>query len=746
MAMLDRVAFKAIRRVSRSAVNAERLNERRQRPRQHLTDHMNQLKIAIAIQLLAATVTAQAAERGQSGPQLETVQVFGQRIEGLALGEAANTGSRLGLAPLDTPASVEVLAGELIRQRGDLNIVEAVTRGTGITSEATPGDGGTALSTRGFAGHSSVMQLFDGTRLFVGAGTVTFPFDTWNVERVEVLRGPASVMFGQGAIGGVINVVPRRPSTQAHHAEAEVAFGEDQRRHAALDLTGPINSELAYRFDVSRNEADNWIARGRSDSLALSGILQWQPTEELRLSLASDYGEQNPMQYFGTPLINGRLDESIREQNYNVADSEINYRDSWSRARAEWQVAPDVLITNEFYYLKTDRHWRNVEEYFFDDAAQSIERASYIEILHHQRQTGDHFDVKFSQDIAGRNNMLAVGFDANRIRFTNVSNTPFDGSSSVDLSDFDPGSFINEAGTLPRYRTQTGQYSLFLEDRLELTQQWALTGGARYDNNQLERRNLVTNAVFDKTFSNASWRVGVVYQPVETLSFYGQYATAVDPLGSLVTLSQTLASFDLATGKQIEVGIKQSLWDQRLEWTLAAYRIVKEDLLTQNPDSPNPDEVQQVGQQSSKGIEASISLSVAEHWRIDANVAALDARFDDFAEEGDDGVVSRNGNTPTSVPERTANLWVTWSPAEQWRARSGLRYVGKRFVDNANELELPSFTVVDAAVDWAPTSSLLVGASLRNVTDKVYPVAAYTSSQWILGQPRTLDLQARYRF
>jgi iron complex outermembrane receptor protein len=693
----------------------------------------------------AAATSAQAADRRDAGP-LETVEVFGPRIEGLALREAATTGSRLGLSPLDTPASVEVLAGDLIRERGDLSIVDAVTRSTGLTSEATPGDGGTALSTRGFAGHGSVMQLFDGTRLFVGAGTVTFPFDTWNVERVEVLRGPASVMFGQGAIGGVINVVPRRPNSEAQEAEAEVSFGEDQRRHAALDFTGPINEQLAYRFDVSRNEADNWVERGDSDSLALAGTLQWQPNDDLRVSLASDYGEQNPTPYFGTPLIGGRLDERLRSQNYNVADSDINYRDWWSRLKAEWQVARNVAITNEAYYLKTDRHWRNVEEYFFDDASDSIERASYIEIFHHQRQRGDHFDVKFTQDVAGRHNTLAVGFDVNSVRFTHVSNTPFVGSSAVDVFDFDPGVFINEAGTFPRFTTDTEQYSLFVEDRFELTEQWALTGGARYDSNKLERRNLRTSAVFDKTFSDTSWRVGVVYQPMETLSFYGQYSTAVDPLGSILTLSQALADFDLATGRQVEVGVKQSLWEKRLEWTLAAYRIVKEDLLSQDPTSPNPDLVQQIGQQSSRGVEVSISLSLAERWRVEANIAALDAEFDDFAEEGDTGIVSRNGKTPTSVPERIANLWVTWAIADQWRARSGLRYVGKRFVDNGNELELPSYTVLDAALDWAPMSNLLIGASLRNVTDKTYPIAAYTSSQWILGQPRTLELQARYRF
>ena len=176
--------------------------------------------------------------RGQAPRDAGNRRGLGRRIEGLGLSQSSGTGSRLDLSPLETPASIEVLAGDVIRQRGDSSIVESVTRATGITSEATPGDGGTALSARGFVGHSSIMHLLDGARLFVGAGTVTFPFDPWSVERIEVLHGPASVMYGQGAIGGVVNIVSRRPNTEAPEAQVEVAFGEDQRSHAAVDLTG----------------------------------------------------------------------------------------------------------------------------------------------------------------------------------------------------------------------------------------------------------------------------------------------------------------------------------------------------------------------------------------------------------------------------------------------------------------------------------------------------------------------------
>ncbi|HKU12967.1 MAG TPA: TonB-dependent receptor [Steroidobacteraceae bacterium] len=709
------------------------------------------LLLATAAAGALTSLAPHAADKRAATDPLETVEVFGRRIEGLGLGQDTAAGSRLDLSPLETPASIEVLAGDVIRQRGDLSVVESVTRASGITSEATPGDGGTALSARGFVGHNSVMQLLDGARLYVGAGTVTFPFDTWSVDRIEVLHGPASVMYGQGAIGGVVNVVSRQPNTQAQEAQVGLAFGEDQRSHAAVDLTGPLGDSWAYRFDVSYNRADNWIDRGDSDSLAISGTLQWDVSDTLRLSLSHDYGDQHPMEYFGTPLIDGRLDESLRHENYNVGDSKLHYRDAWTRLKAQWQASETVQVNNQLYWLDTDRQWRNVEEYEWNSATGEIDRFSYTGILHHQEQVGDTADVRVEHQLFGRENHVAVGVDFNHIRFTHVNDfadPQFDAFSSVPVRNFDPGAFLDLAPTIPRFRTRTDQYSLFFEDRMVLNEQWSLIGGARYDNAQVDRFNLINPAAsFDASFSDTSWRVGMVFQPVTTLSFYAQYATAVDPLGSVITTSASQADLDLATGTQIEAGVKQSLWDQRLEWTLAAYRIVKKDLLTQDPTSANPEDVQQVGQQSSRGIEASLALNIADRWRIDANVALLNAKFDDFGEEDDDGnIVSRNGRRPPSVPEQAANLWASWAVTEQWRARAGLRYVGKRFTDNGNQLELPSYTVIDAGVDWAPTPQLALTAALRNVTDEVYAVSAYTTSQWILGQPRTAELQARYRF
>jgi iron complex outermembrane recepter protein len=689
------------------------------------------LSVAIAALLTSA---AQAADRPQD--QVEEVTVFGRRVAS-TLSEVTGTGSRLGITPFQTPASIEMIDGELIRQRGDVTVVEAITRATGLSNDSSPGDGGSSMATRGFVGHSSIMQMYDGTRLFVGAGTVTFPFDTWAAERIEVLRGPASVMYGQGAIGGVINVVPRKPSLEGQESELLVGGGTDGRLNAAVDFNSPIGSTMAYRVDASYRQADNWVDRGDSDSLAVAASFLWQPLEDLSLTLSSDYVDRTDMQYFGTPLRDDRIDESLREFNYNVRDSDIHYEDAVTRLRAEWQFSPTVVLTNTAYYLDTDRHWRNVEEYYLDSSSETVERMFYIEIWHHQEQIGDQLTAKLTQDIGGRRNTVIAGVDFNRVDFKHVNNSPYGGASAVPVRGFDPGLFINLAGTFPKYSTDTEHYAVFFEDRFELSDQWSLIGGARYDNNEYERINLLNGAQFGGKFSDTTWRVGIVFQPIETMSLYAQYATAVDPIGSLASLSASQVDLDPTTGRQIEVGVKHKALDSRLEWTLAVYDIVKEDLLISDLSTADPDDVAQIGEQSTRGVEVSLAFTINDRWRIDANAAVLDAEYDNYAEF--------TGNTPFSVPEKLANLWTSWQFIEDWRARVGLRYVDERYLDPGNTVALPSYTIVDAAVDWAVNDALTLSAHVRNAADKTYAVASYGPNA-IFGMPRTWEMQARYQF
>lgn len=665
----------------------------------------------------------------------------------LNLNKQNASGSRLGLTPLQTPASVEAITSQTIAERGQHNVTDAVTQNAvGFTASPAPGNGGLAFSTRGFTGSNSVMTLYDGTRLYVGAGTVTFPFDTWSADRIEVMRGPASVLYGEGAIGGIINVIPKKPVTTPYN-DAEMSLDTNTTRRIAVDSGGPINPNVSYRVNAIGNMSNGWVDRDETSNVAVSAAVRVQAAENLAFKLSNDYGNRSPSRYFGTPLINGTIDDALRFKNYNVLDSAIRYEDNWSQFKTEWEPADGVKVQNTLYYLTSRRHWRDVESYTWNPATQLINRNNYIEIFHDQSQVGNRMDATFRGHLLGLANEFVAGFDVNRVDFTHTNNSPYGGASSVSPYAGDMGSFAaTTTPTTPGYNAIVNQYALFAEDRLSLTDQLSVVSGVRFDRPDVDRTDYRTPANnFDISLSGTSWRTGVVYTPISNLAFYGQYATAVDPVTNLISLSATQKTFQLATGTQSEVGVKQSFWGGRGEWTLAGYEIVKNNLLVPDPNNPAGLALQ-VGQQSSRGIEASIGLALDGGWRVDANLAVLRAKYDDFSQAVAGRIVSYAGNVPLNVPQQVSNVWVTWDFAPDWSVYGGVQIVGQTFSDNANTQLRPAYTVVNGGLRWKPDAQTTVALRLYNLFDTVYATSSPYAGQWLLGMPRTAEVSINVKF
>ncbi|MET4898099.1 TonB-dependent receptor [Sphingomonadaceae bacterium jetA1] len=697
-------------------------------------------------------------QRAESGQGDGTILVIGAR-EKQAMDQPNATASRLGLTPLETPASIASLDGAMIRARGDQSIVEATTRAPGLSSVANPGNGGTALAARGFSGQGSVLQLIDGVRLFPAAGTITFPTDPWMIERIDVLSGPASVLYGQGALGGAVNVVMRKPDTERIEGQAEIGYGAQDSFRAAAGIGGPASESLAYRFDASYRRSDGYVDRGGSRSFALSGTLRWTPDPTLVVTLRGDHGNQRPTGSFGTPLIDGRLDLRVRDRNYNVEDARMRFVDDRASLQIDWTPSSAISVSNLAYYLTSDRFWRNLESYCWvartgqcaDGSAGTpgtVRRSSNYGIRHDQQQWGDQASVTWRSGLApGITNALVLGIDANLVRFTHEND--FGSDAQVDAVDpfaFAPGRFLDTQGIAPRYRTRTTALAVFAEDRVALGRHWSVVGGFRYEEDEVRRWAIsypggtrTDRFAFEKTFRNATWRVGTVYQPSATLSFYGQYATGVDPLATLTTVATGQVSFGNARGHQVEAGAKWLFLNGHGSATLAAYRIVKTGLLAQRTlSSP----IEQVGQRSAQGIEAAVALDLPQGFGIDANGTVLDARFDDFRSGGTDFT----GRTPPNVPETLGNLWLRWDATPAVQARAGLRYVGPRFSDNGDAFRIPGYATVDASLSYALSPRLALDLRLYNVFDKAYAVTAYGDQQWLLGRPRSLDVALRAGF
>ncbi len=433
-------------------------------------------------------------------------------------------------------------------------VIDAVTRAPGVTTAGNPGNGGTALAVRGFAGQGSVLQLFDGVRLFPVADTVTFPSDPWNIARIEVLSGPASVLYGQGALGGAVNIIPKQPNATRTEVQADIGYGSQNSWHLSGGAGGPLGGGFSFRADATYRQSDGYVDRGDSDNLALSGALRFAPTDSFTLTLRDDYGDFHPMKYFGTPLIASRLDTRIRERNYDVGDAEMHWRDNRLALTADWIVSDAVTINNTAYYLTSKRKWKNLETYCWIDSdglcpndygygtPGKIYRADNYGIVHDQEQYGEQGSVRLSTPLGGAvTNALLVGIDVSRVKLTYSHDFGSDyQENEVDPFNFDPGLFLDTQGIAPRYHTKTDSFSLYAEDRIAFTDQLSVIGGVRYEHNKVGRWTYVYSGgtitgetpALDggtqpyKSLHHTTWRVGLVYEPTKNLSFYAQYATA----------------------------------------------------------------------------------------------------------------------------------------------------------------------------------------------------------------------------
>lgn len=678
--------------------------------------------------------------------RIDPVEVTGKREStgagSLNLDSQSETASRLGLSGREMPASVDVISRETLLARGQYNLREAVQSAVGMSYIGTGGNGSSALSLRGFTGHSSVVQMLDGTRMQVGSGTSTLVADTTAFERIEVLRGPASVLFGDSAIGGAINYVAKQPSFSTRR-DALVSYGANNTSQLSVGGSGGLSERVAYRADLSRQASSGYVDRASYTRVTFSGALLFQIKRDLSFTLALNTLRNDDAPYWGTPLVTGEIDPSLRRNNYNVDDSKIRYEDDFVRLKADWRPTTDWSIKNELYHYESNRHWRNLENYVFQ-APRTVRRTGYLEILHDFQQTGNRIEALWDGSSKALPVRLIAGAEFNRITFKNTNNSPFTGTTDVPLTDFSPGRFVNVAGTRLGANSVTEQEAAFVEAMYTPLNKVTLVAGVRKERQEIDGRNAQTNLQTQKTFSPLTWRLGAVARITPAVSLYGQYSTAVDPVAGLLTLSPANSAFDLARGKQAEVGLKQSFAQGLGDWTLALYQIKKTNILSRDP--VNPTLTQQVGAQSARGIELAVALRPLAGWQVEGNVSVLKARFDRFDEMASGVAVSRAGNLPPNVPKQVTNLWVTKEVNENWRAGLGLRKVGPRFANNANTLTLAGYETADAYVAWS-RKTLNVTLRGRNLTNKLYAITPYNGgTQMYLSEPRSAEIAVRYQF
>lgn len=687
----------------------------------------------------------------------------------LSLKTRSQTGSRLGLETRELPASISVVSQDTIQQRGSRTAMEAIESAVGMS-------GGTSVgsipnyATRGFTGND-ITVMRDGIRQNT-ASQSSRPLDSFLFDRIEVLKGPASLLYGEGAVGGAVNYVSKQAS-DARGGEAQFSAGAWDAYRMAVGAGGPIGVEKwSYRADASSNRRGGYVHDSDSRYDAIAGELRWAYSDATAFRFGVTLLDDETQSYYGTPLVydavidrngvesvrkastatdrlvNARIAPGTRRLNYNNIDNFAEASNSFWRFITDMRLASGWSLRNEAYLATQRLDWRNTESTIWNPATQLVDRASFFLIYRDDLQVGNRVDLRWDGKLLGFEHRFLVGalYDRNdQDRNSGQPDVPASPTpASVPLTGFDPG-FGPPVRGIKTLNVLTTNAAVYVEDVVSLTQALKLVSGLRYDRIEVERTSYLEQPYFEKKYDPYTGRIGLVYALTSDLNVYGSYSRAAQPVSQLVGLNASQADFSLQKGRQYELGAKASFWQQRAELTFAVFDIEKNDLLTSTIiDGTRVNS--QIGAQVSQGAELALSLSPQAGWQVDAHVASTwTAEFEDFNENLGDGVISRNGNTPPNVPKLVAGLYLSrdW---QDWTAQTGLRHVGEREANNNNGIQLDAYTTLDASITrrWQRFSVSLRG---RNLTDEDYAEWASGGGLTVrLADPRSFELGCRLQF
>lgn len=712
--------------------------------------HTGPRTFALALGLAISTPQAHA----QTIATIATVDITAAapRPNGLLkLDTPLATGSRLALSARETPATVTLVDRALIDLRGAQDTQEILRAIPGVTAHSAPGNIG--VSYRGF-GSGSVSQLFNGIN--VQYAIAARPVDSWIIERVEAIGGPSSFLFGSGAVGGSINYVTKLAEAR-EFSQAQLRLGTHGLKEASAGLNRRAGDAHYWRIDVNHRDSGSPIDGVDSRSTQLAASLRSNLSRTVTHTLAYEFQQEDvDRPYWGTPLTNPvagalRIDRATRLKNYNSLDGAYDQRVHWLRSIGTWQVSDALQFTNTAYVYDALRDYRNVETYRFNPANTAVIRSSALLQRHDQTMVGDRLDGLYRGHIGARRSDWAFGLDVSVNRQTRFPNSLAATVSTVDPYTFSTERFFDVPGMTPGFRADRDNKvtttALYLENRTALLPTLHLVSALRHERIALDltNRREVTAAnppSFARDYTPTTGRLGLMWDVAPGMNLYAQYATAADPPSgvlSTASFADVRINSELTTGRQFEVGSKLDFWHGKGTATLAAYRIARKNIATQDPD--NSALTILVGEQTAQGIELALGLQPTRRLGLQGNLTYVDAAYRNYRQ----GNVSLAGKTPANTPATVANLWLSYSVTPALQGTIGTRRVGKVYADAANTLYWPAYTTVDLGLSYQIRRDVTLVGRVRNALDRVY-AANVNSTMAYLGAARTADVSLRVAF
>lgn len=659
----------------------------------------------------------------------------------------AGTGSRIEIEAREMPANVRVNELEELRRRGAAaNLDTALGQVSGVNSTWRYG-GFQQIRSRGFR----ALVLNDGRRDDRAAMVNSHPQGgLWSLDRIEVLQGPAAVLYGFGAVGGVVNLIRKAPPKETKY-EADFAAGNQGRVLAHVGAGGPIGRGFGYRVDLGYSREHNFRDH-QMKRLEGTFSLAYRPHRKHKLLLRVGVNKDDYNNDSGVPTIETgpgirvvpkRVDLS---QRFNTPQDFLDYR------RLDFELAYDWRINERLKFRQRVAHTRDTYKYFsteglaYDPALtpNQVDRTSYFYFHHHWFPilAQSEFLLDISTGIIDHKAIVAYEFNAMPGAYSDRASNIFD----AQIPPIGIGSQHDPAPQIPiivdgRARADMYTHSVFAQDHLTFPLGFNLLLGARYDAFSFEARKdalvpgqdkVAQKGPLDKREDHVvTYRTGLVYNGFDWFSPYLSWSTGYRPNSGLGISTDVdgdgVPDFDREPerAQQLEGGLRFDLADM-FRLNASGYGIWKSNVTYARPMNV----VDTAGRVTSHGVDLDAKFAPLPWLRANLGYSWTHSEFVDFEIDG----TSLAGNTPAFVPEHTANAWVSFGPFFGFGADLGLRFTDDQFADNPNTIEMPANALLDAAL-WYERGPMRLSVNGTNLTNRTRYFVSAIGNQVTPGAP-----------
>lgn len=654
---------------------------------------------------------------------------------------------KLPVKDIDAPITTNSVDSKILQLRNVTDLGDAVKSATGVRPINRYG-GFQTFRIRGF---NNFVLLIDGVRderhnISTSAPTTNLA----NVERIEVLKGPASVLYGHSALGGIINIVRKKPSYY-DRGSLNVSYGSFDTYNMAVGFGGTISEKLRYRTDFGITRTNGWRDYGVGTNNG-SITFEYKPSEKDTFEF---YAQANNDQYDTDTGIPVDDDGSL----VPVMDPETRYNDPQDylkHKRFDFQLKythvfnDNLKLTNQLSYSDDDIDYLSTELLVFNSTKDSLTRDFPFYFNHQTKTLQNQFDVSY---ITNMGNIKHKIFFGNSISY--LDRKTFRGNV------IGPGTFttitvqnpiLNQGNIQPVDErvdvTNEIVSGFYVQDWLEFSKKFKALLGLRYDIFEGtyyrdiidDDRNVITSGDKTNIPSNAlTYRAGLVYQPIKnTLSLFGSYSNYFKP-SRRITPDGTI--FDPEEGYQIEGGFKFQK-NHLFTATVSTYYMLKNNIV----ERTNVDDFQQIGEADSKGFEIDIESQLLKGLYLKTGYAFVDAKVRSYNEALQ---TTTTGNQLRFAPKNSANFWVNYDFQTPKLNGVGVglggNYVGSNYTDSSNTFELPAYTTLDGTL-YYQAKKVRIGVNINNITDELYFTDAIFGRQFFVGQERNYKINIAYKF